>query len=200
MPQQGVVPDEGGHVGPDSLFAQCLRVVGIGPPWPVRCQQVRVHLSRSMWKRAEATAATNDRSDTLKKLVAVVRIPAELHVVVGVRVHETRRHNQPIGIQHLTGRSDAADLDDPIPLDTHVRLNRHRTSAIDHQPVPDSQIKHHGISRELALLYGSLATPLLGTCNRRRIHADSAVNPLGETRQSTTVSPPTAPRERPRPL
>ena len=73
---------------------------------------------------AEAAAAADDRRDSLQEFFAVVWIAAELHVVVGVSIHESGRHNQPACVQNLPRWPDPADLDNPIPFDANVDFRR----------------------------------------------------------------------------
>jgi hypothetical protein len=95
-----------------------------------------------MRERAETAVAADDGGDTLKEFFTVERISPELHVVVGVCVHESRGHYQPSRIKVSFRCAHLADHEEPTALDPHVGNPRSATGAIDDQAITDRQIDH----------------------------------------------------------
>ena len=71
------------------------------------------------------------------------RVPLDLGVVVGMEVHEARRHDQPAGVEDLRGvaGSDPADLGDAPVLNPDVGAVAGYPETVDHRAALDQNVK-----------------------------------------------------------
>ena len=72
------------------------------------------------------------------------RVPADLRIVVGVRIDESRGDDQVSGVDGARGgATDPADLDNFSIGDGDVAVPRRAAAAIDENAVPDQKIECH---------------------------------------------------------
>src|SRR5207237_10765651 len=87
--------------------------------------------------KPEPAVAEHDRRDTVPAGDGAVRIPLDLRVVVGVQVHETRRHDQSAGIDDLLGSPGdvAVHLHDATIFDRDIAaISRNPCAIYDGTP------------------------------------------------------------------
>ena len=71
-------------------------------------------------------------------------VPADLRVVMGMRIDEARRHDAIGCVDGLSGAAaDAADLDDLPAVDGNVRVFSRRAGPVDDEAVLDQQVVRH---------------------------------------------------------
>jgi hypothetical protein len=84
----------------------------------------------------EVTPCHKERADR--------RVPADLRVVMRVRVDKAGRDDETVGIDGLRRPiGDPADFGDPAVLDRHIGLAPGRAGAVDHGAVLDQQVVTH---------------------------------------------------------
>src|ERR1019366_3714047 len=90
----------------------------------------------------ETTVATDDRRDAVHIGGRGGRIPEELGVIVGVRVHHSGCHHESGGIELAPGRAHGAYFGDPAMLDADVGHPGRPPRAIDHRAGSDDVVEH----------------------------------------------------------
>ena len=70
-------------------------------------------------------------------------IPGGLTVIVRVHIDPPRRDDPPVGLDLAPGRTClAADLDDPVAVDSDVARARRRSRAVNDTAAPDDDVVH----------------------------------------------------------
>src|SRR5206468_4226652 len=93
---------------------------------------------------ADAAIAHHHGGDAVPRRGRDRAVPANLRVVVGVRIDEARRHDQPVGIDGALGAlADLADLGHLAAGNGDVGLVALGARAVDHGAVPDHEIVAH---------------------------------------------------------
>ena len=122
---------------------------------------------------ADAAVAHHDRGHAVPRGAGEQRIPANLRVVVRMRIDEARRDDQFAGVDGaLRAVADLADFRDRSILDRDIRANARSAGAVDHGAVFDYEIVCHWGSPSLARSEG------LSSCIQR-----------GPLRASRTIGP-----------
>ena len=102
-----------------------------------------VVVARPQRGEREAAVAPDDRGDAVDTRGTRCRIPQQLGVVVGVRVDETRRDDQPRGVDHPTrGLVDVAHRDDTVAADPDIGDATGRARAVDDGSALDQLVQH----------------------------------------------------------
>ena len=96
---------------------------------------------------ADAAIAHHDAGDAVPGRGRDRAIPADLRVVVRVRVDEAGRDDAVGGVDHARGGlGDAADLRDPARVHRNVGVPPRRAAAVDDKAVLDQEVVCHACS------------------------------------------------------
>ena len=125
-----------------------------------------VLVARPHRREADAAVARDDGGDTVSARRLQQAVPADLAVVVGVDVHESRRDDLSgrvdrlgrVALQRRVARPAAANLDDLAVLDAHVGSESVRARAVDDGSASDLEVEHDYSLECRASRYG-------GECN-----------------------------------
>ena len=115
------------------------------------------HLARLGLARRDAhpAVAHDDAGDAVPRGRGDRAVPADLRVVVSMRVDEARSDDEAIGVDHPGGTvRHPADLGDLSARDGHVRPARRRPRAVHQHAVLDHQVVGHDILLERCVLIG----------------------------------------------
>ena len=96
----------------------------------------------AVWEGAEAAVAADDGGDTLQEFLAIKRIAPELHVVMGVSVHEAGGHHEPCRIEVLVGSTNVANFHDLAARYPDVGQPGCAVRAVGDQTIADRQFNH----------------------------------------------------------
>jgi hypothetical protein len=99
---------------------------------------------RPAWRDAHAAVAHHDRGHPVPRRRRHRAVPADLRVVVRVRIDEARRDDQAIRVEgSLRGPADILpDLEDLSRGDRDIGMPRRRARSVDDGAVPDQKIEH----------------------------------------------------------
>ena len=103
-----------------------------------------VALVRVRRREADATIPHDHAGDAIVERRAHQLVPARLAVIMGVDVHEARRHDQAVGVDLAPcGAGNLTDFHDPAVLDGHIgRRGLGIGAAVDDRAATDYDIMH----------------------------------------------------------
>ncbi len=89
-------------------------------------------------RHADAAVAHHDRGDAVPRSAADKRIPADLRIVMGMRIDEARADDQVGSIDHpRRALLDLTNLGNPIADHRDIGTKARRAGAVDHRAVFD---------------------------------------------------------------
>ena len=123
-------------------------------------------------RQGVAAVAGNDGGHTVPGGRERQRVPAELGIVVGVRVDEAWGYDETVSIDRpMRAPPDAADVGDDAALDAHVGVDHRQARAVDDGAVLDNEVVFQRWPRLVCLYSGPTGMP--GTFMRMQ-HTASA--------------------------
>src|SRR5216683_2665752 len=119
---------------------RCVEKLGKGFPVPRR-DLARLGLTR---RNTDTAVAHHDRRDAVPGRRAHDWVPADLSVVMGMRVDKARRHDKVGSIDHaLAAFGHLTDFRDTVARDGDIAAKPRCTRAVDDRTVLDYQVISH---------------------------------------------------------
>ena len=99
-------------------------------------------VARADRRKTDAAVAHHRGGHAVPARGRKLRVPHYLPVVMGVDVHETRRHEQAAGVDLLLAAArQLADLDDPAVANRNIGASERAAQAVGDLAAADDQIK-----------------------------------------------------------